>query len=141
MGNTGKGRERNTGFVTMTAASLLGGVAAAVITLILLLFCSIAISSGMIGQDMELQLIIAACVIGSFCGGRLTRRRWGCRNLIAGLSAGAVFSLILLTISLVGYESVDIGGSGLGVMAGCLCGGAIAGLLGGKEIKKKRRTY
>lgn len=141
MGNTGKGGERSSGLVTMTVASLLGGAMAAVITLLLLLLCSVAISSGIIGQSLELQVIIAACVIGSFCGGRLTRRRWGCRQLIAGLSAGAVFFLILLTISLIGYETVDIGGAGLGVMAGCLCGGAIAGLLGGKGTKKKRRTY
>lgn len=135
----GKGGERGSGFVTMAVASLLGGAAALVITLILLLICSVAVSSGVAGQRLELQMTIAACVIGSFCGGRLTCRRWGCRRLIAGFSAGVVFFLILLTVGLVGYGASDLGGAGLGIMAGCLCGGAIAGLLGGGSRKKKKR--
>jgi putative membrane protein (TIGR04086 family) len=126
----------------MMAASLLGGGVAAVIGVILLLLCSVAISFGVIGQELELQLVIAACVLGGFFGGRMTCRKWGHRPLLAGLSAGAVFLLILLTIGLLAYESaMDLDGGSLGVMAGCLCGGAAAGLLGGRTGKKKKRTY
>lgn len=128
--------------VAMAVASLLGGAAAAVIAMALLLICAAAISSGVLAEELELHVTIAACVAGSFCGGLMTRKRWGSRALFAGLSAGAVFFLILLTISLIGYGAPDIGGAGLGVMAGCLCGGAIAGLLGQRgKRKKKRRNY
>lgn len=137
----GKGGERGSNFVTMAVGSLLGGAVAAVGTLILLLICSAAISSGVLPESLELHITIAACVIGSFAGGRLTRRKWGSRALIAGISAGAVFFLILLTISLAVYGAADIGGAGFGVMAGCLCGGAIAGLLGRGGRKKKKRAY
>jgi len=133
--------EQGSRFVSMAVGSLLGGAAAAVIVLVLLLACAAAISSGALAEELELHVTIAACVVGSFCGGQIAKKRWGCKPLLAGLSAGAVFFLILLTISLVGFGAADISGSGLGVMAGCLCGGAIAGLLsrgGGKKKKKKR---
>ncbi len=138
----GKEGEQGSRLVNMAVASLLGGAVAAVITLVLLLACAAAISSGLLSEDLELHVTIAACVVGSFFGGRLTRKRWGCRALVAGLSAGAVFFLILLTVALLGPGPADMLGGGLGVMAGCLCGGAIAGLLGksGKK-KKKRKKY
>lgn len=136
----GKGGEHNSNLMTMAIASLLGGAIASVVALLLLLLCSFAISAGMLSQKMELQMTIAACVIGSFFGGSVTRNRWGCKYLLAGLSAGGVFFLILLTISLLGYGTMDIGGAGLGVMGGCLCGGAISGLLGGRKKKKKKRN-
>jgi putative membrane protein (TIGR04086 family) len=126
----------------MMAASLLGGAVAAVIAVLILLLCSVAISTGVVGQDLELQMVIAACVLGGFCGGRVTGRKWGRRSLLAGLSAGGVLLLILLTVGLLAYESVmDWDGASLGVMAGCLCGGLAAGLLGSRGGKKKKRTY
>jgi len=135
--------EQGSRFLNMAVGSLLGGALATVIVLVLLLACAAAISSGMLAEELELHVTIAACVVGGFCGGELAKKRWGCKPLLAGLSAGAVFFLILLTVSLVGFGGADISGSGLGVMAGCLCGGAIAGLLsrGGGKRKKKRRSY
>lgn len=128
--------------VTMAVSSLLGGALAAVIALVLLLVCAVAISSGILAEELELHVTIAACVVGSFFGGQLTRRQWGCRAFLAGLSVGVIFFLILLTVSFVGYDTADIGGAGLGVMAGCLCGGAISGLSGsGGKRKKKKRSY
>ena len=127
--------------VAMMTGSLLGGALAAAITMVLLLICSAAISAGVLAEKLELHVTIASCVIGSFFGGRLTCRRWGSRMLLAGLSAGAVFFMLLFTVSLVGYDTTDVGGAGIGVAAGCLCGGAAADLLGrgrGGGKKKKR---
>lgn len=135
--------EQGLRFVGMAVGSLLGGAAAAVIALVLLLACAAAISSGALAEELELHVTIAACVAGGFCGGQIAKKRWGCKPLLAGLSAGAVFFLILLTVSLVGFGAADISGAGLGVMAGCLCGGAIAGLLSwkGRKKKKKKRSH
>jgi hypothetical protein len=48
----------------------------------------------------------------------------------------------LLLVGLLGYGSdLDLNGGSLGVMAGCVCGGAAAGLLGNRKGKKKKRTY
>ncbi len=129
--------------VSMAAASLLGGALAAAISLVLLLGCAAAVSAGMLSEKLELHATIAACVVGSFCGGLLTKKRWERRALLAGLSAGGVFFLLLLTVNLAVYKDADLtGASALGVLAGCLCGGAIAGVLGQKgKKKKKRRNY
>jgi len=124
----------------MAVASLLGGAVAAVVAIALLLICSVAISAGLLSEELELHVTIAACVIGGFFGGELTKKRWGSRSLLAGLSAGGVFFLILLTVSLAGYHTTDVAGAGLGVAAGCLCGGTAAGLLGRGGKKKKRKN-
>jgi putative membrane protein (TIGR04086 family) len=94
-----------------------------------------------LSEQLELHITIAACVVGGFCGGCLTRRRWGHHALPAGLAAGSVFFLLLLCVSLIFLEDTDFSRAGLGVLAGCLCGGALAGLFTGRKKKKKKRSY
>ena len=65
-------------------------------------------------------------------------RRCGSRALIVGLTAGAVLFLLLLTIGSLCFENVSLEAGGIGLLCGCLCGGAAAGLLG--SGKKKSRT-
>ena len=107
--------------VTMTVGALLGGAVSLAVTLLLLLACSAAISAGILSEQLELHITIAACVVGGFCGGCLTRRRWGHHALPAGLAAGSVFFLLLLCVSLIFLEDTDFSRAGLGVLAGCLC--------------------
>ena len=136
-----KGGEHSANVVTMAVGALLGGAAALAVTLLLLLACAGAISAGALPERLELHVTVAACVLGGFCGGSLTRRRWGHHALPAGLAAGAVFFLLLLCVSLACFQSTGFGGAGLGVLAGCLCGGALAGLPAGRKKKKKKRSY
>lgn len=60
-----------------------------------------------------------------------------------GLTAGAVLFLLLLTIGSLCFENVSLEAGGIGLLCGCLCGGAAAGLLGSGKKKaaprKKRR--
>ena len=72
-----KGGEHSANVVTMTVGALLGGAVSLAVTLLLLLACSAAISAGILSEQLELHITIAACVVGGFCGGCLTRRRWG----------------------------------------------------------------
>ena len=136
-----KGGEHSANVVTMTVGALLGGAVSLAVTLLLLLACSAAISAGILSEQLELHITIAACVVGGFCGGCLTRRRWGHHALPAGLAAGSVFFLLLLCVSLIFLEDTDFSRAGLGVLAGCLCGGALAVLFTGRKKKKKKRSY
>ena len=133
-----KGGEHSANVVTMTVGALLGGAVSLAVTLLLLLACSAVISAGALSEHLGLHITIAACVVGGFCGGSLTRRRWGHHALPAGLAAGAVFFLLLLCVSLLCFRSTDLGGAGVGVLAGCLCGGALSGLPSGRKKKKTR---
>ena len=54
-------------------------------------------------------------------------------------SAGLILFLLLLTAGFLFYESADLRNGGLGLLLSCGCGGALAGVLGGKPKKKRRR--
>ena len=71
-------------------------------------------------------------------------RRCGTRGLLVGLATGSVLFLLLLTVGVLFFQSMTPQSGGIGLLCGCLCGGAAAGLLrgGGKKrttAKKKRR--
>lgn len=121
---------------------VLGGAAALLVSLAVLLLASTAISRGMLGERMLYQATVASCVIGSFAGGMLAVRRCGARALIVGLCTGGVLFLLLLTVGVLFFDAQSMGQGGIGLACGCLCGGAAAGLLGsGKKrpAKKKHR--
>ena len=86
------------------------------------------------------KLAIVSCVIGGFSGGVLTVRQCGSRALLAGLAAGGAFFLLLLTGGLLFFaETVCVDQGGLGLLSGCLCGGAAAGILCAGPKRKRRR--
>ena len=58
---------------------------------------------------------------------------------LAGLAAGGVLFLLLLTIGLLLFDGMSVEHGGLGLLSGSLCGGAAAGLLGARPKKKKRK--
>lgn len=135
-----KGEGDGVSALNRMVGALLGGAAAAVISMILLLFCAAAIAAGALPEALEQHAAIAACVVGSFCGGRMTCRRWGSRTLLAGLSAGAVLFLLLLTIGSIGANAAGGETGVVGILAASLCGGAAAGLLGRGRTGRKKRS-
>ena len=123
---------------------VLGGATALAVCLAALLGASAAISGGLAGEELMYQLTIVGCVLGAFAGGVLAVRRCGSRALLVGLTAGAVLFLLLLTIGALCFETVSLESGGIGLLCGCLCGGAAAGLVGGgrgrkSPPRKKRR--
>ena len=121
---------------------VLGGAAALLVSLAVLLLASVAISRGALGEGLLYQVTVAGCVLGSFAGGLLAVRRCGARALIVGLCTGGVLFLLLLTVGVLLFDAHSVEQGGIGLACGCLCGGAAAGLLGSgkkKSEKKKRR--
>lgn len=118
---------------------LLGGVLALGVCLVFLFVCSVGISGGWLEEELMYQMAVVGCVIGGFSGGVFSVRRCGARALIAGLAAGAVFFLLLLTAGLLIFENMSVEHGGLGLLSGALCGGAAAGILGTRPKKKKRK--
>lgn len=125
--------------VRAMAGILLGGVLALCVCLVFLLICSVGISGGWIKESLMYQLTVVGCVVGSFSGGVFAVQRCGTRALIAGISTGFVFFLLLLTVGFLLFESVSVETAGLGLLSGGLCGGAAAGIMRIKPKKKKRK--
>lgn len=120
---------------------LLGGVLALLICCLFLLGASVAISSGLAGEELIYQLTIVGCVLGGFGGGLFAVRQCG-GALLTGLTVGAVLFLLLLTIGALFFETMELQAGGIGLMCGSMCGGTAAGLVAGgkgKRVRKKHR--
>lgn len=133
----GKAEERGTNAVQMATGVALGGLLALGIELMILLLGSLAVSNGILKEDAAPQLTAAACVLGCFGGGLLACARWRSRRLLGGLAAGAVCYLLILAVGLLMSDGLTLGVQTLVELAGCLCGGALAGMLGGGKRKKR----
>ncbi len=133
----GKAETQGTNVVQMITGVTLGGLLALGLELVILLLGSMAVSNGILRESAAPQLTAAACVLGCFGGGLLACSRWRSRRLLGGLAAGAVCFLLILAVGLLMSDKLVLGTQALIELAGCLCGGALAGLLGGGRRKKR----
>ena len=133
----GKAEVQGTNAVQMATGVVLGGLLALGVELMILLLGSLAVSNGILKEDAAPQLTAAACVLGCFGGGLLACARWKSKRLLGGLAAGAVCYLLILAVGLLMSDELVLGVQALVELAGCLCGGALAGMLGGGRRKKR----
>ena len=133
----GKSEPQGTNAVQMATGVALGGLLALGIQLVILLLGSLAVSNGIWKEDAAPQLTAAACVLGCFGGGLLACSKWKSQRLLGGLITGAVCYLLILAVGLLMSDTLVFGLQALIELAGCLCGGALAGMLGGGKKKKR----
>ena len=135
-----KGEAQGANAAQIVTAVVLGGLLALGVELMVLLLGSAAVSNGILKEDAAAQVTAAACVLGCLVGGALACSRWSSRRLLAGLAAGAVCFLLILAVGLLMGDGFTPGAQMLVELAGCLCGGAVAGVFGGRKGKKKRAS-
>ena len=87
-----------------------------------------------LGKKAEDALLACAAVLGGLLAIRGHRKR----ALLLGIGAGGGLFLLLLTGGLVWFQQTAPSGIAMSVLPACLCGGALAGILG-RERKKKRK--
>lgn len=135
-----KTEARGANAVEMTAAAVLGGLLALGVAMVVLLLGAVAVSNGILKQDVTPQITALACVLGSLSGGVLTCLRWKARYLPGGLAAGLVCYLLILAVGLLSGDDFSLGLQALIELAGCLCGGALAGVLCGGLVRRRPRA-
>lgn len=126
-------------WITVMCELLKGGLAAVLAALLTLLVCSLLVSSGAISERAMDRAVLAACVLGALAGGLLAVRRVGRSTLLVGAGVGAILFLLLLSVGSLLFESASISNGGILILLSCLCGGAMAGILGGRPRKKRKR--
>ena len=123
-----------------TMCRLLKGGALVVVTAALgLVVCSLLVSGGVMGERLIGRGVLAICVVSSLAGGLLAVHRLERGTLLAGLGVGGILFLLLLTAGFLLYEDASISNGGVPILIACCCGGAIAGVLGGRPRKKRKR--
>ncbi len=125
----------------MSAATraLLGGLGGFILALVILFVVSVFVSNGLLPADRSGTISMAAALIGSFAGGLWAVSGFRSRTLLVGTATGGVLFLILLTLGFLIYDSMSLEQGGFRLLLSCLCGGAVAGLAGGKPKKKRRK--
>ena len=114
---------------------LRGSGAAAAVTLLALLACALLVSNGAIGEGMMDRAVLA----GSLTGGLLAVRRIGRSPLPVGLGVGLCLFLLLLSAGCLLSGSASVSNDGALILLSCCCGGAMAGVLGARPNRKRRR--
>ena len=123
-----------------TMCRLLKGGGVAVVTAALgPVVCALLVSGGMVGEKLMGRGILAICVVSSLVGGLVAVRRLERGTLLAGLGVGGILFLLLLTAGFLLYEDASLSNGGVPILIACCCGGAIAGVLGGRPRKKRKR--
>lgn len=123
-----------------TMCRLLKGGGVAVVTAALgLVVCALLVSGGVVGEKLMGRGILAICVVSSLVGGLVAVRRLERGTLLAGLGVGGILFLLLLTAGFLLYEDASLSNGGVPILIACCCGGAIAGVLGGRPRKKRKR--
>jgi len=117
---------------------LKGSVLAGVVTIVLILVCTFAISAGWLQQTAAQGAIMASCVVGTFIGGMFATRSRLIQPILSGIGVGIVLFLLLMTAGVLAYGTVYFSG-GIGSLAAYCCGGALAGVLCRKPKKKHKR--
>lgn len=131
--------EPSTHWIGAMCDLLKGGILAGGVTVAALLLCAVLISAGLLRERWMEGSVMTACVLGALIGGLYAVRKIKRRTLLIGLSAGLILFFLLLTAGLLVYDTADAGQGMAGIFCACLCGGGIAGILGGGPKKKHRR--
>ena len=85
------------------------------------------------------RAVLAVCVLGSLTGGLLAVRRIGRSPLPVGLGVGLCLFLLLLSAGCLLSGSASVSNDGALILLSCCCGGAMAGVLGARPNRKRRR--
>ncbi len=131
--------EQGSGWMEWMSSLLKGSVLALTVALFLLFGCSAAVSGGWLTQASMERAVLAVCVAGSLLGGVVSMRRRRELALPLGIGTGAAMFLMLLGFGALLFEDAPDLNRVPTILCACLCGGAMAGILGRKTKKKRRR--
>ncbi len=136
----GKRLEEKGSGLTAVAGSLAKGATVALgAALLLLMGCAAAVSAQWLGQQTMEGCMVMACILGALAGGFVAmsgHREWA---MALGPGTGGMLFLMLLALGMLLYENAPILERVPSICSACLCGGTMAGILGRKSKKKRRR--
>ncbi len=118
---------------------LLSGAMALALSVLLLFLCALLVSNGILSGNRMTQYAVAVCVISGFTGGVAAVAKCKCKTLLVGAGTGAVLFLLLLLVGILVFPGVSIENHGMDHLCASVLGGVLAGLLGGKSNKRRRR--
>ena len=109
------------------------GVLCSIGSIMLLLgVCALLIGAGVIPERAGEGSVLLSCALGCVMGGRVTVCKKEVGTLVWGLVVGGMTAVVLGVSGVLLYGALD-GGRCVAIGGGCLCGGGLAGGLGGRK--------
>lgn len=95
---------------------------------------------GAVPESSAFPVIAALCLAAAGSGGVLTARQapWG--TLPSALLNTAIFAAVLAAVGILCWKNVAWNGQGGALLACALAGGVLAGVLGGRRKRRRKRT-
>ena len=120
------------GWQTVTA----GIAAALVISVLLVGIGAVMISTGIVPERVGDGCVLLACAVGSLLGAGVAARGRGKDKLIVSIGVAMMAAVALGVSGILLYGGIDLGRC-IAECAACLCGGGLAGVIGGGRRAKR----
>ena len=112
------------------------GVLASIGTMVVLLgVCAMLINGGVVPEGAGEGCVLAACAVGCLVGGRLVTSDNVGGTLVWGILNGGFVIVALVVSGILLYGEME-NGRCMAIGGACLCGGGLAGVLGGKKRRR-----
>jgi len=134
-----KRQEMPSSWIDNVCELLKGSVIAGLTVLVLLIICAVLTSFGVIRQNWMSGSVLAVCIFSAMVGGSYAANRIRAYTLMVGLGVACILFLLLLAAGTIAYGTVTIEKNGIAILASCLCGGGISGILTCRPRKKRKR--
>ena len=112
------------------------GVLASVGTMVVLLgVCAMLINGGVVPEQLGEGCVLVVCAVGCLVGGWLAASKNADGALVWGILNGGFVAIVLGVSGFLLYGEIE-NGRCMAVGGACLCGGGLAGVLGGKKRRR-----
>ena len=120
-------------------SSLIGTLATFFVCVILILLGSLCVTQGLISEQHIMKYILFTCFLGCFIGGTMGASKAKSKTLVIGICVAIVVFLIQMFIGHISYTEASVEEKGIPLLLADLAGGILAGFIGGRRKKRKKR--
>ncbi len=116
---------------------MIGALVAMALALCVIGVGAIAMVTGVVSEKAGDGCVLIACAAGTLVGSRIAVRRRKKNALFTAAGVATMVAMVLAVSGVLFYGEVSVGRCFV-VGGACLCGGGLAGVIGGGEGSKRR---
>ena len=136
-----RGKKRQTGKREAESTTFMRHAKGIAITLamifVMLCICAVLVSGAVIPENALNGCVLLSCALGVVTGTSATVRGRGNHTILQGAGIGIAIAAIFAVSGLLLYSSIDVFSGGT-IIAACVFGGCIAGLIKGERRGARR---
>lgn len=116
-----------------------GVLMAAILYLVLQLLLALLAAKGVLPEKHVYPVQVVTCLLSVLLGARYTAKRLDRGTMTSALMVSGAYTLLMLLIGFLAFDKIVWSKQSAGLLLAVLCGGILAGLLGGKSGKRRHK--